>query len=212
MVGNECSNLWSQTFDGHAQNIRKRFFFFFAINHRLAPNIRKEKSQARSNISKWTSSSLTNFWHHWRSIKRTIRSYDVKNKLSRVSWAHKHWQVKRTPAVRGEQLLLTIPYTLTISFLSKARAASRLAGLFASRLSVLFLPRLRSSWIMVFFTYILSMSLHEPPLELRSPLRLLGRGGRPSIQASTPPAAPFPTLPFMLTFTNNPLCLQSRVQ
>lgn len=102
--------------------------------------------------------------------------------------------------------------TLTISFLSKARAASRFAGLFASRLSVLFLPRLKSSWIMVFFTYILSISLHEPPLELSSPLRLLGSGGRPSIQASTPPAAPFPVLPFILAFTNNTLCSQTSVQ
>lgn len=112
----------------------------------------------------------------------------------------------------GEQLLPTILYPLTISFLSKARAASRFAGLFASRLSVLFRPRLKSSWIMVFFTYILSISLHDPPLELSSPLRLLGSGGRPSIQASMPPAAPFPTLPFILTFTNNTLCLQTRVQ
>jgi len=65
---------------------------------------------------------------------------------------------------------------------------------------------------MVFFTYILSISLHEPPLELSSPLRLLVSGGRPSIQASIPTAAPFPTLPFILTFTNNMLCLQTSEQ
>lgn len=85
---------------------------------------------------------------------------------------------------------------VTISFRRRASAASRLAGLLASRLSELFLPRLRSSWIMVFFTYILSMSLHEPPLEFNSPLRLFGSGGSPSMQAM-PPAVPFVDLPFM---------------
>lgn len=85
----------------------------------------------------------------------------------------------------------------TISFRRRASAASRLAGLLASRLSALFLPRLRSSWIMVFFTYILSISLQEPPLEFSKPLRLFGSGGRPSIQA-IPPNEPFVDLPFIV--------------
>ncbi len=86
---------------------------------------------------------------------------------------------------------------VTISFRRRARAASRLAGLLASRLSALFLPRLRSSWIMVFFTYILSISLQEPPLEFSKPLRLFGSGGRPSIQA-IPPTEPFVDFPFIV--------------
>ncbi|KAG7219618.1 hypothetical protein INR49_018956, partial [Caranx melampygus] len=91
----------------------------------------------------------------------------------------------------------------------RARAASRLAGLFASRLSALFLPRLRSSWIMVFFTYILSISLQEPPLEFSKPLRLFGSGGRPSIQA-IPPTVPFVDLPFIvLNKVFSPLSLQT---
>lgn len=92
---------------------------------------------------------------------------------------------------------------VTISFRSRARAASRLAGLLASRLSALFLPRLRSSWIMVFFTYILSISLQEPPLEFSNPLRLFGSGGRPSMQA-IPPSVPFVDLPFIV------LCVTKR--
>lgn len=72
-----------------------------------------------------------------------------------------------------------------------------MAGLWASRLSVLFLPRLRSSWIMVFFTYIRSISLQEPPLEFSKPLRLFGSGGRPSMQA-IPPREPFEDLPFIV--------------
>lgn len=87
---------------------------------------------------------------------------------------------------------------LTISFRRRASAASRLAGLLASRLSALFLPRLRSSWIMVFFTYILSISRQEPPLEFSKPLRLFGSGGRPSIQA-IPPSEPFVDLPFIVS-------------
>lgn len=87
--------------------------------------------------------------------------------------------------------------TLTISFRRRASAASRLAGLWASRLSPELRPRLRSSWIMVFFTYSRSMSLHEPPLEFSSPLRLFGSGGRPSMQA-IPPAVPFADLPFIV--------------
>lgn len=84
----------------------------------------------------------------------------------------------------------------TISLRRRAKAASRLAGLWASRLSA-FLPRLRSSWIMVFFTYIRSISLQEPPLEFSKPLRLFGSGGRPSIQA-IPPREPFVDLPFIV--------------
>lgn len=92
---------------------------------------------------------------------------------------------------------------VTISFRSRASAASRLAGLLASRLSALFLPLLRSSWIMVFFTYILSISLQEPPLEFSNPLRLFGSGGRPSMQA-IPPSVPFVDLPFIV------LCVTKR--
>lgn len=91
---------------------------------------------------------------------------------------------------------------VTISFRRRARAASRLAGLFASRLSALFLPRLRSSWIMVFFAYILSISLQEPPLEFSKPLRLFGSGGRPSMQA-IPPAVPFADFPFIVWWVTN---------
>lgn len=61
----------------------------------------------------------------------------------------------------------------------------------------MFLPRLRSSWIMVFFTYIRSISLQEPPLEFSKPLRLFGSGGRPSMQA-IPPSEPFADLPFIV--------------
>lgn len=90
----------------------------------------------------------------------------------------------------------TLSNIFTISLRRRAKAASRLAGLWASRLSV-FLPRLRSSWIMVFFTYIRSISLQEPPLEFSKPLRLFGSGGRPSIQA-IPPREPFVDLPFIV--------------
>lgn len=89
---------------------------------------------------------------------------------------------------------------LTISFRKRARAASRLAGLFASKLSALLRPRLRSSWIMVFFAYILSISLQEPPLEFSKPLKLFGSGGSPSMQASVPPAVLFDDLPFILQY------------
>ena len=90
---------------------------------------------------------------------------------------------------------------ITISFRSSASAASRLAGLLVRKWSVLFRPRLRSSWIMVFFTYILSMSRQEPPLEFSKPLRLFGRGGSPSIQAM-PPAVPFADLPFIVYYAS----------
>lgn len=98
---------------------------------------------------------------------------------------------------------MNTPRNVTISFRRRARAASRLAGLLASRLSALFLPRLRSSWIMVFFTYILSISLQEPPLEFSKPLRLFGSGGSPSIQA-IPPREPFVDLPFIVPWVAEP--------
>lgn len=50
---------------------------------------------------------------------------------------------------------------------------------------------------MVFFTYIRSISLQEPPLEFSKPLRLFGSGGRPSMQA-IPPSEPFADFPFIV--------------
>lgn len=88
--------------------------------------------------------------------------------------------------------------SLTISFRSRASAASRLAGLEARARSTGAAPLLRSSWIMAFFACILSISLHDPPLEFSRPLRLFGSGGRPSIQAGAPLAAPFADFPFMV--------------
>lgn len=90
------------------------------------------------------------------------------------------------------------PESLTISFRSRASAASRLAGLVARARSTGAAPLLRSSWIMAFLACILSISLHDPPLEFSRPLRLFGSGGSPSIQAGAPLAAPFEDFPFMV--------------
>lgn len=121
--------------------------------------------------------------------------------------------IKRLRQATGAAFLSsnTTGSIFTISFRSRASAASRLAGLLASRLSALFLPRLRSSWIMVFFTYILSISLQEPPLELSKPLRLFGSGGRPSIQA-IPPSEPFVDLPFIVLGAAKPVKVNIRTE
>lgn len=77
---------------------------------------------------------------------------------------------------------------LTISFRSTARAESRLAGLLrSSSFSDEAWDLLRSSWMRVFLLYTFSISLQEPPLELRIPLSPLGSGGSPSMAQTFPP-------------------------
>lgn len=76
---------------------------------------------------------------------------------------------------------------ITISLRSMASAESRLAGLLRSSFSEATRDLLRSSWIRVFLLYTFSISRHEPPLELRIPLRPLGSGGSPSMEQTLPP-------------------------
>lgn len=90
---------------------------------------------------------------------------------------------------------------LTISFRSKARAASSPPGLLLTR-GASPPPRLMSAWMRALLLCTFSMSRHEPPLEFRMPLRPLGSGGRPSTEAWTLPtrlSAAVHRLPFIAT-------------
>ncbi|TNN64260.1 hypothetical protein EYF80_025511 [Liparis tanakae] len=89
---------------------------------------------------------------------------------------------------------------LTISFRSSARAAASPPGLPCPR-GAPPPPRLMSAWMRALLLCTFSMSRHDPPLELRIPLRPLGSGGSPSTAkpALTGQPGPLRRLPFIAT-------------
>lgn len=92
----------------------------------------------------------------------------------------------------------------TISFRSRARAASIPAGLGPRNVSVP--PRLMSAWMRALLLCIFWMSRQDPPLEFKMPLRLLGSGGIPDTGETPPPREPavLCTFPFIPTQSADP--------